>query len=308
LEIPPRNDDNDDNDDDYKTPPEEATPLSPPSQNQADMNRLAEELQYKYNREIEHFRKMSRKEQSEYLDDKRSHKETITHLTPYYQGNDLHLPQHARERRREEEDITFDEQAVDRDLERREKERRQQKQKEDGQYFVQCIKLCAEYNFDPKEVEIALKFNRDDPLEFLMTEWLQRIDNLQKYVKFKCKVGEPSQNESRLLLIETKGNYKKAGDLCIQRRKEKIEELASKVKGKFEVEEDDLIQTLSACQLDVMEAFYALQCHRLNDVYEYLKSDYKKITQGKPEMDFMKAFILEKIKDKDKEEQFKVQY
>lgn len=44
---------------------------------------------------------------------------------------------------------------------------------------------------------------------------------MKTFVQFK-KVGIPSDNEARLMLIEAKGDIRKAGKLCVAQRTKKV--------------------------------------------------------------------------------------
>ena len=80
--------------------------------------------------------------------------------------------------------------------------------------------------------------------------------------------------------------------------------------GKIEVERSVIVDFLGQCQLDVEEAFYAIQRKNLSELYKYLTSskdtdsDTKKGEEkGKSDMDAMKERILNKTKDKEKEKE-----
>ena len=124
-----------------------------------------QKMHFKYSKEIEHFRRLSVEEQREYLDDKRRYNDPITHLTPYYNGRDLHTRESSKdmewfssltpEQQREELDrrrqkgenvdhlsILIKKQHVFQGLsELEQKHQRQQKLKVDGQYFIYWLKV-----------------------------------------------------------------------------------------------------------------------------------------------------------------------
>ena len=122
-------------------------------------------MHFKYSMEIEHFRQLSVEGQRQYLDDKRRSNDPITHLTPYYNGNDLHTRESSKdmewfssltpEKQQEELDLRrqkgesvdhlsflIKEQHVFQGLsELEQKQQRQQKLKDDGQYFIYWLKV-----------------------------------------------------------------------------------------------------------------------------------------------------------------------
>lgn len=54
------------------------------------------------------------------------------------------------------------------------------------------------------------------------------------------------------------------------------------------------------------EAFYAVQRNKLQGLYDYLNSDYKTMIQEKPEMEYYKEILLERIKQKESEDAMNV--
>ena len=122
-----------------------------------------------------------------------------------------------------------------------------------------------------------------------------------------------------------------------------IEQLQQKLEGKIEATRIELIEALDASDLDVEEAFYAVQRKQLQSVYVYLTSDYTGVIKmeekvegkneedkgpvvedkgpvvddtektgedksGKSEMEVMKERVLARVKKEEDKEGFKVHH
>ena len=122
-----------------------------------------------------------------------------------------------------------------------------------------------------------------------------------------------------------------------------IEQLQQKLEGKIEATRIELIEALDASDLDVEEAFYAVQRKQLQSVYVYLTSDYTEVIKmeekvegkneedkgpvvedkgpvvddtektgedksGKSEMEVMKERVLARVKKEEDKEGFKVHH
>ena len=85
-----------------------------------------------------------------------------------------------------------------------------------------------------------------------------------------------------------------------------IDELFKKIGGRFKVSWADAVRALSETELDVDEAYYTVQRYGLMELYDYLMSDFSKVTEGKTEMEYLKNLIIERMKQKDSEDVYNV--
>lgn len=151
--------------------------------------------------------------------------------------------------------------------------------------------------------------------------------NVQDLVQHKVTpngrgVQRPSQSEARQRLIDAKGDQRMAADECFKLRVQKvcchcltallpsstqplslppclpqINDLLLKLPHQLEVTWDEAAQALSVADLDVNEAFYVVQCRRLQPLYDFIFSEYKQTDL----MDRLKDEIIE-CKEKEGEE------
>ena len=55
------------------------------------------------------------------------------------------------------------------------------------------------------------------------------------------------------------------------------------------------------------EAYYTVQRYGLQELYQYLMSDFSKlISEGQNEMEYLKGLIIERMKEKDSEDVYNV--
>lgn len=94
-----------------------------------------------------------------------------------------------------------------------------------------------------------------------------------------------------------------------------MNQLLKKLEGKLEVNWDDALESLCACDLDVEAAFYDVQCKNLKGLYDYMTTDYSHIIQGgekaegdqlKTENDYLKEVVMERMTKEDDEALFNV--
>ena len=77
------------------------------------------------------------------------------------------------------------------------------------------------------------------------------------------------------------------------------------VSQKATVSWEEAVEVLTACNLQVEEAFNELQRRRLQPLYEFIFGDYKAFTKNMTEMDFLKELAMKGAKKEGIEYQVK---